>query len=226
MDSFVAPLAIVCLSCVLRGGAPLRARRGQNQRNAPDATTLRGLAKLAEMFFLAVSGTQLALVLLVAPAATAGAICLDRARGTLSHMLMTDLTNAEIVLGKLAGRLVPVLVLLGCVLPLMEILTLLGGVDPNALLGGFAVSLGVAVFGCTLAMAFSLWVRKTHEALLGTYAVLTAVAAWPADLEADRALVRMYRGPCYLSRQTHSSWHWRRTGGRAACRMATMSGSW
>jgi ABC-type transport system involved in multi-copper enzyme maturation permease subunit len=122
-------------------------------------------------FFLAVIGTQLTLVLLAAPAATAGAICLDRARGTLTHLMVTDLSDGEIVLGKLAARLVPVLGLVGCALPLMAILTLLGGVDPDALLGAFLVTLGVAVLGCSLALVFSLWAGKTHEALLGTYAV-------------------------------------------------------
>jgi ABC-type transport system involved in multi-copper enzyme maturation permease subunit len=155
---------------------------------APAVTSLRGLAQMAESFFLAVSGTQLALVLLVAPAATAGAICFDRARGTLSHMLMTDLSDGEIVLGKLAARLVPVLGLLACLLPVMEILALLGGVDPSALLGGFAVSVGVAVLGCCLAMFFSLWVGKTHEALMGTYAVwsLWLLAGPMFDLVASR----------------------------------------
>ena len=111
------------------------------------------------------------LVLLAAPAATAGAICLDRARGTLAHLMVTDLSDGEIVLGKLAARLVPVLGLVGCALPVMAILTLLGGVDPDALLGAFLVTLGVAVLGCSLALVFSLWAGKTHEALLGTYAV-------------------------------------------------------
>ena len=44
-------------------------------------------------------------MMLAAPAATAGAICVDRARGTLTHMLATDLSDPEIVLGKLAARL-------------------------------------------------------------------------------------------------------------------------
>ena len=139
--------------------------------SAPPEQSFVTLAKMAELFFLAVSGTQLALVLLAAPAATAGAICLDRARGTLSHMLMTDLSNGEIVLGKLGARLVPVLSMLLCALPVMELLALLGGVDPAALVGSFAVSLGVAVLGCSLAMFFSLWVGKTHEAVMATYAV-------------------------------------------------------
>ena len=58
---------------------------------------------------------ELTLVLLAAPAATAGAVCLDKARGTLDHMLATDLSNAEIVLGKLGVRLIPVLGLIACV---------------------------------------------------------------------------------------------------------------
>lgn len=136
-----------------------------------NATTFKALADVGEHFFLAAIGTQIALVLLAAPAATAGAICLDRARGTLAHLMMTDLSDGEIVLGKLAARLVPVLGLVACALPVMAILTLLGGVDPDALLGAFLVTFGVAVLGCSLALVLSLWAGKTHEALLGTYAV-------------------------------------------------------
>jgi ABC-type transport system involved in multi-copper enzyme maturation permease subunit len=132
---------------------------------------LRGLAQVGEKLFVAVVGTQLVLVLLAAPAATAGAICLDRSRGTLTHLLVTDLSDGEIVLGKLAVRLTPVLVLVAATFPFMELLTLLGGVDPDALLGAFVVTLGVAVLGCSLALVFSIRVRRTHEALLATYAV-------------------------------------------------------
>ncbi len=142
-----------------------------NQARPPVFSPIRAMAQIGESFYIGVAGTQLALVMLAAPAVTAGAICLDRARGTLTHMLMTDLSSAEIVLGKLAARMVSVLCLLACTLPMMELLTLIGGVDPAALWGGFVVSLALAVLGCSLAMFFSLWVGKTHEALLGTYAV-------------------------------------------------------
>ena len=141
-------------------------------------SAIRGMARLGESFFLGFVGMQLTLVLLAAPAATAGSICLDRARGTLTHMLVTDLSSAEIVLGKLASRLVPVLGLLACALPLMEILALVGGLDPNALLGAFVVALGIAVLGSSLALFFSLWVGKTHEAILVTYAVWGLWLLW------------------------------------------------
>jgi ABC-type transport system involved in multi-copper enzyme maturation permease subunit len=132
---------------------------------------VRAMARLGENFYLALIGTQLTLVLLAAPAATAGAICLDRASGTIMHVLVTDLSDSEIVLGKLAARLVPALGLVACSLPLLAILTLLGGVDPDALVGAFIVTFGIAVLGCSLALIFSLWARRTHEALLATYAV-------------------------------------------------------
>ena len=146
-------------------------QRSRGRNIALSTSTIQSMALLGESFFVAVIGTQLTLVFLAAPAATAGAICQDRARGTLTHMLMTDLTNREIVVGKLAARLAPVLSLIACTLPVLELLTLLGGVDPDALLGAFAVTLGLAVLGSSLALVFSLWAGKTHEALLGTYAV-------------------------------------------------------
>jgi hypothetical protein len=69
--------------------------------------SIREQAEVGRRFYQALAATQLALALLAAPAATAGAVCLDRARGTLAHVLVTDLSGAEIILGKLAARLVP-----------------------------------------------------------------------------------------------------------------------
>jgi ABC-type transport system involved in multi-copper enzyme maturation permease subunit len=142
-----------------------------NTSSYPAKGNIRLMAELGEWFFQAVIGTQLTVVLLAAPAATAGAICLDKARGAMTHMLMTDLADFEIVLGKLAARLVPVVGLVACTLPMMELLILLGGVAPEALWGAFVVTLGVALLGCSLGLWFSLWLGKTHEALLGTYAL-------------------------------------------------------
>src|SRR5580658_5565444 len=46
----------------------------------PAKSNIRLMADLGEWFFQAVVGTQLTLVLLAAPAATAGAICVEKAR--------------------------------------------------------------------------------------------------------------------------------------------------
>ena len=77
--------------------------------------------------------------MLAAPAATAGAICLDRSRGTLEHLMTTDLSDAEIVLGKLAARLMPVLGLVACCLPVLAISRSWAGSMPLALALAFGV---------------------------------------------------------------------------------------
>ncbi len=92
-------------------------------------TSVQAQAAVGRDFWAGMTATQLVVVLLAAPAATAGAICLDRARGTLAHVLATDLTSAEIVVGKLAARLVPVLGILFCTMPILALQSLLGGVD-------------------------------------------------------------------------------------------------
>lgn len=129
-------------------------------------------AEAGEKFFYGVIGTELTLVLLLAPAATAGAICVDKTRGTLAHILITDLTDFEIVVGKLAARFVPVLALVAGTGPLLFLGVLLGGIDPEAVLGSLVVMLATAMLGSAIAMALSVWGRKTHEVLLGTFAIL------------------------------------------------------
>src|SRR5215208_3302685 len=38
-------------------------------------------------------------------------------------------------------------------------------------MGSLRVTAGLSVLGCSLALAFSLWAKRTYEALLGAYAV-------------------------------------------------------
>jgi ABC-type transport system involved in multi-copper enzyme maturation permease subunit len=149
---------------------------------AKPARSVKAQAEVGRLVSGAIAATQLAMVLLAAPAATAGAICLDRARGTLAHMLVTDLSSSEIVVGKLAARMVPVMGILLCVLPIPALGTLLGGIDPQLVAGSMLVTLGVAASGCAAALALSTWGTKTHEVLLATYAAwalwLLALPMW------------------------------------------------
>jgi ABC-type transport system involved in multi-copper enzyme maturation permease subunit len=133
--------------------------------------SIRAQAEVGQRFLRALAATQLALALLAAPAATAGAICLDRARGTLAHVLVTDLTSAEIILGKLAARLVPVVGMVLCGVPFLALGTLLGGIEPFSVLWLLPVTLGAAILGCTLALTLSIWGTRMTEVVLTTYAV-------------------------------------------------------
>ena len=81
---------------------------GDETHQAIARGSIHDIAEIGAEFFATISLVQISLVLLAAPAATAGTVCIDRARGTLTHMLVTDLSDAEIVLGKLFARLAPV----------------------------------------------------------------------------------------------------------------------
>jgi ABC-type transport system involved in multi-copper enzyme maturation permease subunit/DNA-binding XRE family transcriptional regulator len=147
----------------------------------PDALSISALARVGEAFFYALVGTQLVLVILAAPAFTAGAICLDKSSGRLMHMLVTDLSAKEIVLGKLGPRLLSIFGLLLASLPILALTTLLGGIVPEAFFGAFLVTLGVAVVTCTLAMTLSVWGNHPHEVLLAAYLIaVVPILAWPA----------------------------------------------
>jgi ABC-type transport system involved in multi-copper enzyme maturation permease subunit len=153
---------------------------------------IQAMAEIGRGFYNAIVLTQLTLVFLAAPAATAGAICQDKASGTLAQMLLTDLSDAEIVLGKLGARLVPVIGLVCCALPVLAIATLLGGIDPQALAGLFLITVGVAIFGCTLAFTFSIWGSKPYEVLLTTYAFF---AVWQLAVPVGHLLTVLWRFP-------------------------------
>jgi ABC-type transport system involved in multi-copper enzyme maturation permease subunit len=141
----------------------------------------REYARLGEGYFYALIGVELALVMFAAPAAAAGAICLDRSRGTLAHILATDLSDQEIVLGKLAARLLPFLGLVACSWPVLSITSLLGGIDPLALTIALAVIVAVTILGCTMSLALSVWARKPHEVVLVIYAIwIVDLLIWPA----------------------------------------------
>ena len=132
---------------------------------------IQALASLGQSFYVAIATIQLVLVLIIAPAATAATICLDRARGTLTHMLVTDLADSEIVLGKLAARLAPVLALVAATVPVLALAGLLGGVIIEAIVALTSITLVLAVFGCTLALAISVRASKTHEVLMAVYGI-------------------------------------------------------
>ena len=161
-------LRVLFVLALLAGlGLIWRSTTQQNQY----LTTRQQMVQAGEAFFTTMRITQLALVLLAAPAATAGAICLDKSRGTLAHVMVTELTDGEVVLGKLGARLVPVLNLIACALPVSALGTLLGGIDPVQLSESLLIACGLALLGCSLALALSVWMSKAHEVMLVVFAV-------------------------------------------------------
>jgi ABC-type transport system involved in multi-copper enzyme maturation permease subunit len=123
---------------------------------------------------------HLALILLATPVCLAGAVTELKERGTLDQLLASQLTEAEILLGKALGRGFQVVALALPVLPLLAVTAGLDGVSPlNVLIPGLASLgvLGALTGGSVLA---SVWSRTTRGAALAVYALAVAgvLVAW------------------------------------------------
>ena len=98
----------------------------------------------------------------------------------------------------------PVLGLIACVLPLTALTSLLGGIDPLALLGSFMTSIASAALGCSLGVTLSVWGRKTHEVLMTTYLILVLWLISPVIM----LVVMDLFGLPYLPTITPALWGW------------------
>ena len=101
---------------------------------------LTELAKAGSAVFTVVAFGQVVLVCLLAPLFMAGAIAAEQQGKTLNILLTTPLSNLQIVLGSLLGRLFFILALLVSGLPLFAVLLIFGGVPINAVFISFAVA--------------------------------------------------------------------------------------
>ena len=96
-----------------------------NREYTPGELALIGMNLFGSVIWL-----QGIVILLLTPAFVAGTIAEDRQRKVLSYLLASPLSGAEIVLGKLAARMVNLVVLVAVGLPVVSIALFLGGIDP------------------------------------------------------------------------------------------------
>ena len=129
---------------------------------------------VAEGFFAFYMIVQVVIVVVLTPAYVAGAVAEEKDRKTLEFLMATDLDNREIVFSKLLSRLANMTLLLLTGLPILSILQLMGGVDPELMLAGFAgvalTMLGIA----SISILFSTLLKKPRDAISVTYLFLLA----------------------------------------------------
>jgi ABC-type transport system involved in multi-copper enzyme maturation permease subunit len=97
-------------------------------------------ARFARNFASALMMAQNVAVLVLVPAYLAGAVAEEKEKKTLDLLFTTALTDREIVLGKLLGRLAHVGGVLLAGLPVLALAQLWGGVDVAVVLANFAVA--------------------------------------------------------------------------------------
>ncbi|QDU55391.1 ABC transporter permease subunit [Aeoliella mucimassa] len=144
-----------------------------------DRLSIREAANLASGFFVTFAWLSMILTLLVAPAVAAGAIATERERRTIEYLFATDLSNAEIVLSKLFGKLLLVGKLVMVALPVLAIFRLMGGIPGSLLLTYFAMLASTATLVTVGSMCISVWSPRARDALIRVYLVEALVFLLP-----------------------------------------------
>jgi hypothetical protein len=130
--------------------------------------TLGDLARFGLLSFRVLAYVQLTLLLFFSALAAASTISLEKDRRTFLLLLITDLYNHEIVLGKLLGSLLQIGLLLAASIPVFALLTILGGIDLEQIGETMLVLATTALAAGSLGGLVALWRDKTFQALAMT----------------------------------------------------------
>lgn len=115
---------------------------------------------------------QLAVALPFSALLVASAVALEKDRKTLELLLMTNLSNSELVLGKLLAGMLTVVMVCLATLPFLMLVALLGGVSTGQILRIEVVTLASAFVAGSLGSMIALWREKTFQALAMTALVI------------------------------------------------------
>ena len=133
------------------------------------AASLSDLASQSRALFENMSYLQLALVALLSPIFTAGAITQEKDSQTYDILLSTPLTNGQIVLGSLLSRLFFVVALLVSGIPIFSITQIFGGVAISSIVHSFLIAAATAFVTGALAMAIATFKVGTRRTIFSFY---------------------------------------------------------
>ena len=150
----------------------------------------RSMADIGKNLFYGLVILEAILCAVIAPALTAGAVSTEREQQTLDLLLLTRLSNANILLGKLISSLSFVVMVLLCVLPVAAISFLLGGVDPAQFIWSLAIILTTVILFGVIGLYCSTRYQKTVTAVAVAYC---ACVIWLALVPLFVGLFEVFR---------------------------------
>ncbi|GHT24396.1 hypothetical protein FACS189419_09320 [Planctomycetales bacterium] len=159
-------------------------------------------ARFGTMLFQFLAPVQLVLAVFFSATLAASAAGQEKEKGTLTLLLMTRMTNSELVLGKLFASLLNIVLMLAVSLPVFMTIAVLGGISYYQIVRVLLVTLFSMLACGSLGSCIALWRDKTFQAIattilflvlwialteslfFGTYAEI--LSPWSAVLTASR----------------------------------------
>ncbi len=151
--------------------------------------TLGDAARFGLLFFQIVAFIELTLLVFFAALASVSTITLEKDRRTFILLLLTDLRDHEIVLGKLVGSLLQIGTLVVATVPVLALLLLLGGIAPSQMIQAVVLIAAAVLAAGSLGGLIALWRDRTFPALALTVLFLVLYLGLTLNLAAFIALI-------------------------------------
>lgn len=132
----------------------------------------RQMSELGQGIYAALTFLQLAMVVLIVPAYSSGAVSSERERGTFDLLALTLLTSSSIVTQKLAAAIGQVVMLILASVPVMSVVFLLGGVSPVEVIVAYGILLVTAIAVAALGMLCSCCLRNSRASTFAAYSII------------------------------------------------------
>lgn len=127
--------------------------------------TLGDSAAFGRFLFDLFAMVQLTLAAAAALLFSSSVVSQEKDKRTMVLLLMTDLTNFELVAGKLAASLLLVVMLIGVSLPVFALLAILGGISAGQVFWAEALCLSTAALVGSWSTLVAYWRDKTFQTL-------------------------------------------------------------
>jgi ABC-type transport system involved in multi-copper enzyme maturation permease subunit len=141
----------------------------QTQAVGLGGTPHQAVSQLASWYISAIVTINIYACLVFTPAYVAGAIAQEKDQRTIQDLLLTTIGDWEIVFSKLVGRLAHAAFALLAGLPMFAIGAMLGSVSPSMMVALAAMTVIWLVAVGSFSLLISLLVRRTRDAVVGTY---------------------------------------------------------
>lgn len=129
-------------------------------------------ARFSSSLFGLLAPLQLVVALFFGSMLAAAAVGQEKDRKTLVLLLLTRLSNSELVLGKLCAALLQIVLFIVVSVPILLAASALGGVSFGQVARVFCVTLFATLAGGSLGSCVALWRDKTFQALSATILIL------------------------------------------------------
>ncbi|HAC90774.1 MAG TPA: hypothetical protein DCF63_09090, partial [Planctomycetaceae bacterium] len=136
---------------------------------------LGDFSRFGVLVFQIVAPMELAILMFFSAVTCASSVAQEKDRRTLVLLLLTRLSNFQVVIGKLAANLLGIGGLILCAMPLMLLIALMGGVSIPQVLMSTAVIGATAMWCGALATLVAFWREKTFQTLAVTFLTIAGV---------------------------------------------------